>query len=398
MPFFSYEAARPDGKKVKETAEAANEAVLRADIKAKGLIPIRISPASEKKSFSFSRVSSKDMLMFTQELGNLLESGLPVDRALLILAEHADKKSMRDVLRNTYISVQKGESLSQALSRHPAVFPKLYVNMVRAGEAGGIMDVVIKRLAAFIQTTVEFKEEVTSALIYPILLTVVGGAAVTVLMVYVVPKFATIFADMGQALPTPTAVLMQVSHAFATYWWAGLGAIAGAVFAVNAYAKTEEGKLFIDEIKLHIPVFKDLHMKLIIARFSRTLGTLLQSGVNVLEAIRVSREVIGNEVVARKLAGIDEGVRKGRGISGPLMQCGVFPPVVSHMIAVGEEAGRLEETFLMVADRYEGESRSAIKRTVSLIEPLMILFMGLVVGFIVISMLMAVFSINDIPL
>ena len=398
MAYFSYEAAGADGRKVKATAEAATEAALRSDLKAKGLIPIRIAAGSEKKGISLSHVTSKDLLTFTQELGSLLESGLPVDRALLILAEHADKKTMREVLRATYISVQKGESLSQGLARHPKVFPRLYVNMVRAGEAGGIMEVVIKRLAAFIETSVAFKEEVTSALIYPILLVVVGGLAVSVLMIYVVPKFATIFSDMGQALPTPTRILMEMSHAFSTYWWLGLGIIAGAGILINTYAKTNEGRIFIDELKLHIPVFRTLHMKLIIARFTRTIGTLLQSGVNVLESIRVSREVIGNEVVARKLAAIEEGVRKGRGISGPLMESGVFPAVVSHMLAVGEEAGRLEETFLLVADRFEGESRAAIKRTVALIEPLMILMMGLIVGFIVISMLMAVFSINDIPI
>lgn len=398
MPFYSYEAAGTDGRKVKATAEAATEAALRAELKAKGLKPIRIAVEVEKKGFTLGRVTSKDLLTFTQELGNLLESGLPVDRALLILGEHNDKKGMRDVLRTTYISVQKGESLSQAMAHHPAIFPRLYVNMIRAGEAGGIMDVVIKRLAAFIETTVAFKEEVTSALIYPILLTTVGGLAVSVLLIYVVPKFSQIFADMGQALPAPTQFLLDVSHAFATYWWLGLGAIAGCWVLVSAYTKTAEGRLFMDEVKLRIPVLKTLQMKLIIARFTRTLGTLLQSGVNILEAIRISREVVGNEVLSRKLIAIEEGVRKGRGISGPLMESGVFPAVVSHMIAVGEEAGRLEETFLMVADRFETESKATIKRTVSLIEPLMILVMGLIVGFIVISMLMAVFSINDIPL
>lgn len=398
MPFYSYEAAGADGRKVKATVESPTEASLRAELKSRGLMPIRISAETEKKGFTLSRVTSKDLLTFTQELGSLLESGLPVDRAVLILAEHADKKTMREVLKATYISVQKGESLSQALSHHPNVFPRLYVNMIRAGEAGGIMEVVVKRLAAFIETTVAFKEEITSALIYPILLTTVGGLAVSVLLVYVVPKFSQIFADMGQALPLPTQILLDVSNAFAMWWWLGLAGMIGAGFLINAYSKTKEGRLFMDELKLRIPVVRALHMKLIIARFTRTLGTLIQSGVHILEAIRVSREVIGNEVLSARLAAIEEGVRKGRGVAGPLIESGVFPAVVSHMIAVGEEAGRLEETFLMVAERFEGESKALIKRTVSLIEPLMILVMGLIVGFIVVSMLMAVFSINEIPL
>ncbi|MEJ2314915.1 MAG: type II secretion system F family protein [Nitrospirota bacterium] len=397
MPTYKYEAADRQGKKVTATAEAGGEADLLDRLNKEGLVPIKIKRLKRKESFTFSKISSKDLLVFTQELGNLLESGLPIDRAIYVLSQHSGKPSLRAILEEVYVDVQRGQSLSQAMAKHK-IFPRVYVNMVRAGELGGILEAVIRRLASFMETSVAFKEELTSALIYPLLLTCVGGLAVAVLMIYVIPQFAKIFEDMGQSLPTPTLVLLAISHWFVNYWWAlAVGAV-GAFFVVKSYARTSEGRLFIDGLKLRTPVVRNIHMKLVIARFSRTLGTLLQSGVPVLEAIRVSREVVGNEVVSEKLASLEEGVSRGRGIYAPLRDSGVFPPIVSEMIAVGEEAGRLEETFLVVADRFEAESTFTIKRAASLLEPLMILFMGLLVGFIVISMLIAVFSINDIPI
>ena len=399
MPLYSYEAADSSGKKLSASVEAVDEASLKEDLRKKGLIPVSIRPVERREPLSLGlrRITRKDLLRFTHELGNLLEAGIPIDRALLVLSEHSEKAQMREVVKKIYVDIQRGLSLSQAMSAH-GEFPRLYVNMIRAGEAGGILEPVIRRLASFLEMTAAFKEEVISALIYPALLTVVGGLAVAVLMIYVVPRFAQIFADMGQALPTPTLILLKISSGFASYWWVMLAMAVGAFALIKSYARTREGRLFMDGLRLKLPVVKGLHMKFVIARFARTLGTLIQSGVPILEAIRISREVVGNEVVSESLKGLEEGVRKGRGVAAPLGECGVFPPLVVQMIAVGEEAGRLEETFLTVADRFEAESRSLIKRAVSLIEPGMILLMGIVVGFIVISMLIAVFSINEIPI
>lgn len=397
MPLYSYEAADRSGKKTRAKVEAADEAALKAELAKQGLIPLLIEPARKAGGLSLKRVTRKDLLVFTQELGSLLDAGLQLDRALFVLAEHAEKESLRGVVKEICIDIQRGQSLSQALSRHK-LFPKVYVNMVRAGEMGGILEVVMKRLAAFLETTVAFREEITSALIYPALLTAVGVAAVTVLMLYVVPKFAGIFADMGQPLPLPTQILVGTSNWFLAYWWIIAAALVFSVLFARGYAKTSEGRLMMDGLKLRVPIIRGLHMKFVIARFSRTLGTLLQSGVPILDAIRVSREVVGNEVVSRRLSALDDGVKKGRGLAAPLSESGVFPSIVVQMVAVGEEAGRLEETFLMVAERFETESRSMIKRTVSVFEPAMILLMGLIVGFIVISMLIAVFSIHEIPI
>jgi general secretion pathway protein F len=397
MPVYSYEAADPSGKKTRASMEAQDEATLISELRKKGLVPLSIKVAEGRKALSLKRVSSKDLLVFTHELGNLLESGLPIDRAIHVLSEYTENVPLRETAKELYIDLQRGQSLSQALSKHRE-FPKLYVNMIRAGEVGGILETVIRRLASFLETSVAFKEEVTSALIYPLLLTTVGGAAVVVLMLYVVPKFSQIFEDMGQALPLPTLVLLGISQFFISYWWVMALALGISFLLLNTYSKTAEGRYFMDNLKLKAPVIRGLHMKLLIARFSRTLGTLIQSGVPILEAIRVSREVVGNEVVSGRLLELEDGVRRGKGVAAPLRECRVFPSIVGQMIATGEEAGRLEETFLTVADRFEGESRRQIARTVSLLEPAMILLMGLIVGFIVISMLIAVFSINEIPL
>jgi len=397
MPLYTYEAIDTSGKKVKETISSADEDTLKSTLRGMGLVPVSIRISEARESSFFQRISSEDILVFTQELGNLLDSGLPIDRALFVLSEHAEKKALRAIIKEVYIDIQKGNTLSNAMGKHK-IFPRLYINMIRAGEAGGILEVVIKRLVVFLETTLTFKKEIISALIYPILLTVVGGLAVTVLMLYVIPNFSKIFSDMGQTLPLPTMILIKVSDLFASYWWAFLGGIIGLAVLLRGYLRTAEGKNYLDNLKLKVPVLKKLSMKFIIARFSRTFGTLLQSGVPILEAIRVSRDVIDNDVISQKLSVLEEGVSKGKGISVPLRESGVFPAIFNQMVTVGEEAGKLEETFLLIADRFETDTRNLIKRFVSLFEPVLILLMGLVVGLIVISMLMGIFSINEIPI
>ena len=397
MPLYSYEAIDHSGKKVKERISSSDEDTLKSTLRGMGLVPLSIKIDESKESTFFQRISSEDILIFTQELGNLLESGLPIDRALYVLSEHSEKKALRAIIKEVYVDIQKGNTLSNAMGKHK-VFPRLYINMIRAGEAGGILEVVIKRLVVFLETSINFKKEIVSALIYPVLLMVVGGLAVAVLMLYVIPNFSKIFSDMGQALPLPTMILIKVSSLFADYWWAFLGGLVSFAVLIRVYARTAEGKSYIDNLKLKVPVLKKLSMKFIIARFSRTFGTLLQSGVPILEAIRVSRDVIDNDVIAQKLSILEEGVSKGKGISVPLRESGVFPAIFNQMVTVGEEAGKLEDTFLLIADRFEADTRNLIKRFVSLFEPVLILLMGLVVGLIVISMLMGIFSINEIPI
>lgn len=397
MPLYNYEAIDSSGRKIKDSLNSSNEEELKSALRVKGLRPLSIKAGETKENSFFERISVKDLLTFTQELGNLLDAGLPIDRALYVLSEHSEKKAMKSVVREIYIDIQKGNTLSYAMGRHK-IFPRVYINMIKAGESGGILEVVIKRLVSFLETSMSFKEEIISALIYPILLSGVGGLAVAVLMLYVVPNFSKIFSDMGQTLPLPTLMLIKVSGLFSSYWWAIVAAIALVIFAIRGYGKTAEGKSYIDSLKLKLPVLNKLTMKMIISRFARTFGTLLQSGVPILEAIRISRDVIDNDAISKKLFLLEEGVSKGRGISQPLKESGVFPPIFNQMVIVGEEAGRLEETFLLIAERFEAETRNLIKRFVSLFEPALILIMGVIVGLIVVSMLLGIFSINDIPI
>jgi len=397
MPVYVYEAADRAGRKRSASAEAPDERNLRETLRRKGLTPISIRPFEPRRGLLLKRVTKKDLLNFTSELGSLLEAGLPVDRAIFILSENAQKDEMRGILREICADIQKGQSLSQAMARH-RIFPRVYVNMIKAGEAGGILEQVIKRLADFLETTASFRDEVVSAIIYPAFLVVIGGAAVAVLILWVIPMFAGIFEDMGESLPAPTLVLLGISKIIFGYWWVGLLAAVFLSVLVASYSKTSEGRLFMDSLRMKVPVVKTLHLKFAVARFSRTLGTLMQSGVPVLQAVRISREVLGSELMSQKLRVLEEGIQKGRGVAAPLRETGVFPATVGEMISVGEEAGRLEETFLMVAGRFEQESRSTLKRAISLLEPALILCMGLIVGFVVVSMLLAVFSINEIPI
>lgn len=397
MPLYQYEAVDSSGKKIKESISSSDEEALKATLRGMGLIPLSIKASAAKETSFFQKITSKDMLVFTQELGNLLDSGLPIDRALYVLSEHSEKKAFRSVIKEIYIDIQRGNTLSSAMGKHK-VFPRLYINMIKAGEAGGILEVVIKRLVAFLETTITFREELVSALIYPILLVVVGGLAVAVLMLFVIPKFSQIFTDMGQALPLPTQMLIKASQLFSGYWWVLIGGLVLFVVLVRAYVRTEEGKAYMDAATLKVPVLKKLAMKFIISRFARTFGTLLQSGVPILEAIRVSKDVVDNDAISKKLVTLEEGVSKGRGISVPLKESGVFPPIFNQMVAVGEEAGRLEETFLLIAERFEVETKNLIKRFVSIFEPALILIMGVIVGMIVISMLLGIFSINEMPI
>lgn len=397
MPVYSYEAVDASGRKIRESVSFSDEAALKTSLREKGLIPLSIKASEARGAAVFERITTKDLLVFTQELGNLLDSGLPIDRALYVLSEHAEKKAFRLIIREVYVDIQKGGSLSGAMSRHK-VFPTIYVNMIRAGEAGGILDTVIKRIVSFLEITLSLKKEITSALIYPLLLVFVGGLAVIILMVKVIPNFARIFSDMGQALPLPTLMLLRISDVISSYWWAGLSGTFILFVLIRGYIRTAEGKLFVDGLKLRTPVVRQLVMKMIVSRFARTFGTLLQSGVPILDAVKISRDVIDNEILSKRLAVIEDGISKGRGMAAPLKECGVFPAIVTQMVMVGEEGGRLEETFLLIAERFEVETKDLIKRFVSLFEPLLILIMGLVVGFIVIAMLVGIFSINEIPI
>jgi general secretion pathway protein F len=344
-------------------------------------------------------VRPRDLLAFTQQLATLLEAGVPLDRTLGILEQLAPGPRLRVIVGDLQRSVRGGASLSEALAKHhPRPFSRLYINMVRAGEKGGVLEITLQRLAEFLEARAAFTEAIVSAMIYPLIITVASAGAIVFLLTFVVPRFAVIFADLGQAIPLPTQILLTVSGALRAYWWLGGLALTAGVLGWRVWTSTPEGRLAWDRTLLRVPLVGAIGQKLEISRFARTLGTLLKSGVPVLGALAVVGEMMQNRVVATAVQRLAENIKRGTGLATPMGESPVFPPLTVHMVRVGEETGRLEEMLLKVAELLESDVRTALKRIIGLLEPAVILGMGLVVAFIVVAMLLAIFSINEVPL
>lgn len=393
---YSYTAATLEGAIVEGVVEASDERAAVEKIRSTGVIPFKVSLPREGLTKTLSMRSSRgDLLTFTTELSALLGAGLPIDRSLNILSEISEGKQMKDVINSVLKGIREGSSFSEALNRHPAVFPRLYVSMIRAGETGGVLDVVLDKLNEFLESAKELKDSVVSAMVYPLILTVTGGISIVILLTFVIPRFSSIFKEIGGSLPLSTQIILTLSQALRSWWWILFPVVAVVLTALKFYAGTEKGALRWDEAKLRL--LGDVVRKLETARFCRTLGTLLKSGVPLLKALGNAKDVIGNRVIAGSVESIMKNVREGRGIAGPLMEAGVFPQLALSMIKVGEETGQLDSMLLKVAAAYEKALKDAVKRFMSFLEPAIILSMGIVIAFIVVSMLMAVFSILELP-
>ncbi len=404
MVEFAYKATDLAGKIFEGSMEGRDEKMVVESLQKLGYLPIRITAIQAKTgifklpiSAYLERITTNDLLVFTQELSTLLEAGLPLDRSLQILTELTEKERFREVVRDILKKIEAGRSFSEALSSYPSIFPKLYVNMTKAGEAGGILNIILSRLSKYLLTTKEMKDYLVSVLIYPAILTLASGASIIILLTFVIPRFAKIFEDMGQAIPLPTQIMLSISQTVRSYWWVLGGALLLGWYGFRTYVRSGEGKVSWDRFKLGLVIIGKLVKEIEVARFSRTLGTLLQSGVPILQAIQIVRETVNNEIIARSIQEVHEGVKQGGGISKTLQTLKVFPPLAIHMITVGEETGKLDEMLVKVAENYEVSLQIALKRFINLLEPMIILIMGAVVGFIVVSMLLAIFSINEMP-
>jgi general secretion pathway protein F len=403
---FQYRAADAEGKVVEGTIDAPEQASVIARLQDRGLIPIRIAVAGERKASAGSRFSglvpkrragSRDLLILTQELSALIGAGLPLDRSLVTLHDLADHPDVKAAVGDVLTQVRGGKGLADALAQH-RIFPPLYVNMVRAGEIGGFLEASLTRLAEYLERSEELKSDVIGAMIYPAFLMLSLGGSMLFLLVYVLPKFSDLFEGMGQALPLPARIVMAVSTVIRSYWWL-LPLLGVAVwYGFRRWVSTPAGRLQADQLKLRLPGLGTILRKLEVARFCRTLGTLLRSGVPMVQALTIVREIAGNAVLARALGDVEVGVREGAGVAVPLARSGTVPALAIQMISVGEETGRLDEMMLRVAEHYDREVRAQIQRFTRLLEPVMIVFMALLVGFVVISMLNAVFSLNDLPM
>jgi general secretion pathway protein F len=406
MPAYNYRASTMEGKIVEGVMEASDDGVVSLKLQEMGLLPVRIDSSTRQSLLSREiewpwkrkRVRRKDLLVFTQELHTLVRAGFPLDRSLAVLGQLAESPAMSEVIQDVLKEVKGGKSFSEALAKHPQVFPKVYINMVKAGEAGGVLEEILGRLATYLVSSDDLRSYILGALIYPVLLSAVAVVSITILTLFVVPRFTAIFQDMGVALPLPMAILKGLSSFLTGYWWLVLIALFLCGYWFKRFRESEEGRLKWDRWLLRIPLVGLVLRKVEVARFSRSLGTLLHGGVPLLQAMTIVREILGNQSLAAAIEPIRNGIKKGEGIAQPMKQSGVFPPLAMHLIEVGEESGKLDSMLLQVGDVYDVEVRNSIKNLIAFFEPALILLMGIVIGTIVVSMLMAIFSINDIPL
>ena len=408
MPVFTYRAADRRGQTVDGVMEAPDARAVVERLHREAFYPIRVAPHTERRrlgalgalSLTPTRgVRGRELLAFTQQLATLFEAGLPLDRALTILEELAPTGRVKTIVTDLIHSVRGGSSLSDALMRHhPRPFSRLYVNMVRAGEKGGVLEVTLRRLAEFLEARAAFRDAVVSALAYPIVITGVGAAAIVFLLTFVIPRFATIFSDLGQAIPLPTQILLTVSTKAREYWWVAPPVVLGIVLIWRVWTSTAEGRLAWDQWRLRLPIAGPLAMKVETAQFTRTLGTMLRSGVPVLGEMAVVGDMMNNQAIAGAVTRISQDVKRGGTIAASMREHAPFPALAVHMVRVGEETGRLEEMLLKVAEAFEADVRTDLKRVIGLLEPVIILGMGVLVAFIVVAMLLAIFSINELPL
>ncbi len=399
MATYRFEAMNAQGQSVRNEIEAGSEEEAIQKIRAQKLFPTSIKekvgkhgattgagPKVRKKTMAFGGVGNKALTLFTRQLSTLQDAGLPIVRSLKILEGQQKPGTLKNTLITISDDVEGGMTFSEALGKHPKVFDKLYVNMVRAGEVGGILDSILQRLADFREKAQRLKKQIIGAMIYPAAVITVAGGILAGIMIGIVPKFKKMFEELDVTLPTMTLVLIEASNFIANkYYWAIAG-IAGIVVVIKAITATSGGRFIMDKFKLKAPLFGNIINKAVIARFTRTLGTLVAAGVPILEALNITKDTSGNAVVARAIGHVHDSIREGESIAEPLAQSKICDDMVVNMVDVGEETGDLDKMLLKIADQYDEDVDVAVASMTSLIEPIMIIFLGGAVGFIVISL------------
>jgi general secretion pathway protein F len=399
---YHFRAVAPDGKVRTGTLQAENDKAVASELRKQGLTPVYVGAGAQKGAGlqipRFKRGKRRDVLFFTQELSTLLNAGIPLDRALSITSELTERDSFRSVVVDVIRVLKGGKSLADSLATKPDYFSELYINMVRAGEASGSLAAVFERLAEFERTRDDLRNYIISSMVYPALLMFVGAASVVFLLTFVVPRFALVFEESRMQMPLPTKIMLEASRLFETYGLLALGAVAGFVLFANVFVRTPGGRLWWDTFRLKVPVLGDALRKAEVARFARAMSTLVANTVPLVQSIAIAGATLNNRRIAGSLTVVSQGVKRGEGIAGPLRRTGEFPPLAAHLLSVGEETGRLDSMFARMAEIYEGETRTAIRRFTALFEPLVILILGIVVGALILSMLLAITSINEVAL
>jgi general secretion pathway protein F len=402
MPEYFYKAIAANGKVLEGSLSKDSERAVARELSIGGLTPVYVGTERQKSgvtlNFNLSRrPGAADRLYFTQELATLLEAGLPLDRALSIAAELSERPAFRTVIQEILRELKGGKSLTDSLATHPEIFSELYRNMVRAGEASGSLGTVMLRLAESEQASTDLRGFLVSAMIYPALLTLVGIASIALMLGYVIPKFAEVFNESGMAIPAPTQILLTLSELTRTYGpWLAL-ALGVAIVGFRLWVATPAGRLRWDAFKLNAPAIGAIVRRAETARFARSMATLVANGVPLVQSLRIGRTMLNNQVMANAIDDVAQGVKRGEGLAAPLRRSGAFPSLASHLLQVGEETGRLDSMFTRMADIYDAETRTTVRRATALFEPIVILTMGLMVGSMVLSMMLAITSMNDVP-
>jgi type IV pilus assembly protein PilC len=427
MARFKYVAVDAKGKETQGEVEADSQSLAIAKVREKQLYPTKLIPLGEKKAEKkdekssprlvpgtarggkakskmnmeiklpafLSKVKSKQLMTFTRQLATLIDAGLPLLRGLQIIIRQEKNPLLKKTTQSLAESIESGSTFAEALASHPKIFNKLYVNMVRAGEIGGVLDTVLMRLAEFMEKAQKIKSKVTGAMVYPVVVLVMAVGILLFLMTFIVPRFAEIFKDLleGASLPTLTMIVMQISDALTKQLPYVVIGIVALIVMIRIVAKTKFGRLALDKFKLSMPIFGVLVQKTAISRFSRTLGTLMSSGVPVLQALSIVKETSGNEALARAIQVVHDSVKEGENMAPPIGACNIFPPMVVGMVEVGEETGKLPEMLMKIADSYDDDVDATVQGLTSIIEPLLIIFLALVVGTIVIALFLPLIEI-----
>lgn len=407
MPKFAYFALNKEGKQVFGVMQADTQALAINDIRSLGLFPTNVREAtraderraSRKKrgldELYFGGVKTKELVVMTRQLSTLIDAGLPLLRSLNVLIMQLKPCKLRDILREISSDIQSGSTFAEGLAKHPKQFDRLFVNMVRAGEVGGMLETVLQRLAIFMERREALKRRVKGALIYPIAVLLIASGIVSFLLLKVVPVFADIFTEFGGDLPAPTKLLMSAGDFMVYKWWLLVCILCWTIIGVKLAMRSKQIKRVFDRVILKVPLIGDLITKVAVARFARTLGTLITSGVPILQALKITRETIGNEVIQNAVDMVHESIKEGDTIAAPLDKSRAFPAMVVNMIDVGEETGSLDAMLMKVADIYDAEVETAVEAMLSLLEPIIIIVLGGIIGFIVIALYLPIFSLGD---
>lgn len=392
MPTFAYTARSAAGELRSATIDAASKDDVIAQLRRQRLTLVKIEDESKKKTKRRGRIKTRDIVIFTRQFSTMINSGLPLVQALDILSKQTENPALASVTRDVVFDVESGHTLADALRKHPKAFSELYVNMVAAGEAGGILDTILMRLASFMEKNDALIRKVKGAMIYPGVIMSVAFIAVTTLLLFVIPVFQNLFGSVGLALPMPTRVVIGASQLLKGYWWLFAGVIAGSVMALTKYYTTPNGKLNIDRTLLGVPILGGVLRKSAVSRFTRTLGTLISSGVSILDGLEITAKTAGNRVIQDAIMASRASIAGGDTIAQPLAKSKVFPPMVISMISVGEQTGGLDEMLSKIADFYDEEVDAAVSGLLAALEPIMIVFLGVIVGGMVVAMYLPIFD------